>query len=297
VRAYPAGAYPVGGILITGGSSYLGQHLVPLALALAEPLSASQRPPSAEVCYTYHSSDPLALPQGRRLDLRDRTAVHDLIHTRRPAVIIHTAGSNRTPDMAAVIRQGTQFVTEAAAAVGARLIHISTDSIFDGRQPPYSEASPPTPIHAYGRAKADAEAIVAAYPDHVIVRPSLIYSPSLIDRSTEWITAALCAGQPVTLFTNQIRNPVSALTLSRACLELAGHAYRGILNVAGRQVLSRAEFGLKLLDYWGIEERGGLTLAPSADDQWPLDCRLDLSLATSLLQTPLLGVDEVLTIR
>jgi dTDP-4-dehydrorhamnose reductase len=269
-------------LLITGGSSYLGQSLVPLALA------------RYELCYTYFSRDPLGLPQGQQLDVCDGEAVRRLVTLWRPDTIIHLAGSNRSPAMEQVIRQGAEHVTAAAAKWGARLIHLSTDVLFDGRRPPYRESDPPSPIHAYGRAKAGAETIVAGHDNHVIVRTSLIYSPVRRDYSTGWVAAALAAGETVTLFTDQQRNPVWDETLSLACLELAEISYRGILNVAGRQVLSRAQFGLRLLDWWDIGERDTLVLGPSPEGIWPLDCRLDLSLARALLTTPLLGVDEVL---
>lgn len=269
-------------ILVTGGSGYLGRHLVPLAL------------PGFAVQYTFFEHDPLALPNGRKLDIREETAVTRLIHAFQPHVIIHTAGSNRGSDVEAVIVQGTRHVTQAAAEVGARLIHLSTDSIFDGREPPYGETAVPTPVNAYGRAKAQAEAIVGRHPNHVIVRTSLIYSLDIMDHGTRWMAAALEAGEPVTLFDNQVRNPVWAETLSRACLELAANSYTGVLNVAGRQVLTRADFGLKMLDWWGVASRDTLTIAPSLNDQWPLDCTLDLTRGTAVLQTPMPGVDDVL---
>lgn len=268
-------------LLITGGSSYFGRHLVPLA---AE---------AYEILYTFHQNDPLNWPQGRPLDVLDADGVHHLAGDFRPDVIVHTVGSNRTEQMDAVIRLGTAHVTQAAAAVNARLIHLSTDSIFDGRDPPYDESAAPTPVNAYGRAKAAAEAIVRTYDNHVIVRTSLIYGLRLMDHGTAWMAQALQARQPVTLFSNQRRNPVWTETLSRTCLELAGHNYTGVLNVAGRQVLTRAEFSLRMLDYWGVTERESLVIAPS-DGTWPLDCELDLTLATTLLKTPLPGVDEVL---
>lgn len=268
-------------LLITGGSSYLGRHLVPLAQA------------SFQVEYTYFESDPLALPGGQVLDIRQAKAVRQLVEKWQPDAIIHTVGSNRSADMINVIQQGTQNIVAAAETVGARLIHISTDALFDGRQAPYHESDPPSPIHNYGRAKAVAERIVTAYADHVIVRTSLIYGLQIMDRSTEWIAAALAAGRPVTLFVDQIRNPVGAETLSQACLELIELDFRGILNVAGQQSMNRADFGLRLLDWWGIGPRQTLTTGRSTGD-WPLDCRLDLQLAASILVTPLLGVDEVL---
>lgn len=269
-------------LLVTGGSSYLGQALVPTAVS------------HFATTYTYFRNDPLQQANGTQVDLRDETAVRQLITEIQPHVIIHTAGSNRGDDMAAVIRLGARHITQAAKQVGARLIHISTDSIFAGDAAPYDETAVPTPINEYGRAKADAEAIVSEYAAAVIVRPSLIYNLEMMDRGTSWMVAALKAGEPVTLFSNQLRNPVWTGTLVNACLELAVHSFRGIINIAGTQVLSRAEFGVKMLDYWAVPERDTLTIAPYTGNEWPLNCELDLNLATAVLKTPLISVDELL---
>jgi dTDP-4-dehydrorhamnose reductase len=273
-------------ILITGGSSFLGQHLLPLA------------PPQNQTLYTYFNHVPAGLPgngrplDGRQLDLRDSEATLELVSDWQPQVIIHLAGSDRSEDMTAVICRGAENIVQAAQAANARLIHLSSDVIFDGRSGPHPESAPPSPIHAYGAAKAAAESIVAAYANHVIVRTSLIYSLTQMDHGTKWLVSALQAGQPVTLFDDQFRNPVWAETLARACLELVDLDFRGILNVAGSQELSRAEFGLKMLDWWGIQERATLSSGPSPET-WPKDCRLDVSLAVRLLSTPMLGVDAV----
>lgn len=269
-------------IFITGGGSYLGRHLVPLAAQIGE------------VGYTFFHNDPLNLAFGRQLDVRDETAVSHHISQFQPQVVIHTVGSNRGSEVSHVIRQGTQNVVRATAQVNARLIHLSTDSIFDGLNPPYDETAVPTPVNEYGRAKADAETSVGAYPNHVIVRTSLIYGLQVMDHSTDWVARALAAGEPVQLFDNQIRNPVWVTTLSLACLELAANNFRGILNVAGQQAMTRAEFGLRLLDYWQVEPRDTLTIGPSVTGRWPLDCRLDLGLATAVLTTPLLSFNDVL---
>jgi dTDP-4-dehydrorhamnose reductase len=268
-------------VLISGGSGYLGQHLVPVALD------------RCDAHYTYFQNDPLALPGASRLDLIDRAAVLSLADQIRPQAIIHTAGSNRSPNMEAVIENGTRHIVEAARLCQARLIHLSTDVVFDGRQGPYRESDPLNPRHAYGRAKAAAERIVAGHRDHVIIRPSLIYGLRIMDHSTAWIAAGLRAGQEVTLFNDQWRNPVWVEALSQACLELIESTFLGILHVAGRQAMTRAEFGVKMLDWWGIDDRASLRIGPS-DDRWPRDCRLDTSLAQRLLATRLPGLDEVL---
>jgi dTDP-4-dehydrorhamnose reductase len=273
-------------ILITGGSSYLGRHLVPRA------------DPAFDVHYTYYSHDPaFSHAVGHQLDVREETAVSCLLQTLQPDVIIHTAGSNRVPDMTAVIVRGTRHIVAAAQALDARLIHLSTDILFDGTEPPYDETAVPTPVNQYGRAKAEAETIVQQHDNAVIIRTSLIYGLEQMDHGTRWMVEALRAGQPVTLFDNQFRNPVWVESLSRACLELADHPYTGILHVAGRQRLSRADFALRLLDWWGIEQRQTLTIGSSEGEQWPLDCTLDLNRATAVLQTPLPGVDSVIRDR
>lgn len=269
---------------MTGGSGYLGRHL-------ARRVAAGW---AGEWRYTTFSADPLGLPQGARLDLRDGAAVARFVADFAPDAIIHTAGSNRTPDMAAVIVEGTRHVAEAAARAGARLVHLSTDSVFGGDRAPYDETAAPAPVNDYGRAKAAAEALVLAHPDGVAVRTSLIYGLEEIDNGTAWMIEALRAGRPVTLFTNQRRNPVWVETLAAACLQLVDHAYRGVLNVAGRQTVTRAEFALRLLDWWGVAERDTLTLAEDDGRRWPLDCAMDVGLAGRLLRVPLLGVDEVL---
>ncbi len=271
-------------LLITGGSSYFGRHLVSAAID------------RYDIRYTFFANDPLVLDIGARLDVRDREAVYSLVDAFRPQAIIHTAGSNRSPDMEAVIIDGATHVVAAAGRCQARLIHLSSDVVFDGRRAPYREGDPVSPLHAYGLAKAKAESIVAGYEEQVTVRTSLIYGLEVMDRSTEWIAATLKSGQEVTLFEDQWRNPIWAESLSQACLELIELSYRGVLHIAGEQEMTRAELGLKLLDWWAIAERSGLRTGPS-DDRWPRDCRLDTSLAQSLLSTRLPGVDEVMAAR
>jgi len=271
-------------LLITGGSGYLGRHLARRA--------AREWP--GEWRYTTFSADPLGLPQGVRLDVRDGPAVARFVADFGPEAIIHTAGSNRTPDMAAVIVDGTRHVAEAAARAAARLVHLSTDSVFGGDRAPYDESARPAPVNDYGQVKAAAEALALTHPNAVAVRTSLIYGLEEIDNGTAWMIEALRAGRPVTLFTNQRRNPVWVETLAAACLELAVHPYAGLLNVAGRQAVTRAELALCLLDWWGIDKRETLSLAEDDGRRWPLDCTMDVRLAETLLRVPLWGVDEVL---
>jgi dTDP-4-dehydrorhamnose reductase len=268
-------------LLITGGSSYLGQHLVPRAA------------PNFELLHTHFRNEPPSLSNAFLLDIRDRDTVWRLVSEWQPDIIIHLAGSNRTPDMEEVIRQGAENITAVSEKCNCKLIHLSTDVVFDGRSGPYNEHDKPNPIHDYGRAKADSESIISRYQNHVIIRTSLIYGLDKIDRSTEWITTSLDNGETITLFEDQIRNPIWVETLCRSCLELATSEFTGIIHIAGSQALSRAEFGIKLLKWWGYDQLERLQIGRSSD-HWPKDCRLNIDLASKSLTTPMPGVDTVL---
>lgn len=251
----------------------------------------------------------------RQLDVREQASVEALIAELRPEVIIHTAALNpgQGTEFHAVNAEGTRHVARAAAAVGARLIHVSTDVLFNGEKGNYSEEDPPSPITPYGRSKALAEAAVrASGAEAVIVRTSLIYGPAADvsgiappeawwrhwDRQTRWIAGDLESGKPVHLFTDERRCPIWVKSLASALAELAGRTYTGVLHVAGAQALSRYAFGLRLARFHGVDPEG-ITPAPSRESGLvrPLDCTLDCARARAILDTLLPGVDATLKAR
>jgi len=275
-------------LLLTGGSGDLGSRLVTLAAA------------PWEVTATYFAH-PGSQPDiaWRYLDVRDAIATTALVAAVRPDVIIHAAAVNPAPNVSfeAVNSEGTRAIALAAARYGARLIHISTDVVFDGTQAPYTEAASPTPITDYGRSKAQAEAAVsAANGTAVIVRTSLIYGwQPRVARQVQWIIDGLRAGTLLRLFTDEIRCPVWIDTLAAALLELATLPYTGILNVAGAQALSRYALGVRFARAHGYDPDVIVPASSRADNLLrPLDCTLDCTRARALLRTPLPGVDEVL---
>jgi dTDP-4-dehydrorhamnose reductase len=215
-----------------------------------------------------------------RVEVRDAEAVRALFERLRPGVVIHTAYRQ---DDDAVNTDGSENVAAAAAAVGARLVHLSTDVVFDGRKgSPYVEDDPASPVTGYGRAKAEAEArVAAAHPAGLIVRTSLLYG------GAEPSKHELAAHDPdFTFFTNEIRSPVHVTDLALALLELAELDLHGPLHVAGADDVSRAELAELI--------RGGPVRSAPAPESRPLNCSLDSSRATALLRTRLRGVREVL---
>jgi dTDP-4-dehydrorhamnose reductase len=276
-------------LLITGGSSYLGRHLA---------VRAAQR----FTVFTTYFDHPGRVKVGQPLplNLADRTAVVRLVEELAPQAIIHAAAINPGGDEQKMMRinvDGSRYVAEVAATVGARLVHVSTDVVHSGRDAPYEDEAPPSPLNSYGRSKAAAETVVAeTYPQAAIVRTSLIYGLDEMDRSTAGFVKRLGSGQPLVLFNDVIRQPVWVETLNEALLKLGEMDFSGIVNVAGRQALTREEFGRKMLAYWGVDPSKMLQSGRAADisDTIPLDLRMSVTKGENLLEMAFPGVDEVL---
>jgi dTDP-4-dehydrorhamnose reductase len=276
-------------VLITGAGGYLGRRLVE---------RASTR---WHVYAGIHSQSGVKAGSEVVLDVTDRDAVMQVVGRLRPRAVIHTAavnpGQGDETEMWRVNAEGSQHVAEAAHTVGARLVAVSTDIVHNGRTAPYADDVPPSPINGYGQSKAAGEeAIRAADPAAVVVRPSLIYGLDEMDRGTAGFAERIAAGNPQVLFRDVIRNPVWVETLAEALIRLATVEHAGVLNVAGRQALSREAFGRRMLAYWGVDVGDMVHPGLAADlaESIPLDLRLVVGRAEMLLGMVFPGVDHVL---
>ena len=276
--------------LITGASGYLGRRLVREAGMRGRVYAASRRPSAAASAGT-----PVAL------DVSDRSAVLRVVGELKPTVVIHAAavnpGQGDDDTMWQVNADGSLHVAEGARAVDSRLVAISTDVVHDGLHGPYDDGAVANPINLYGRSKAAGEsAVVSVVPDAAIVRTSLMYGLDEMDRGTAGFAERISRGEPQVLFSDVLRNPIRVDTLAEAVVGLVDTSYAGTLNIAGRQVVSRAAYGRKMLAYWGVETEGLIQEANAADisDSIPLDLRLNIERAELLLGIDLVGLDTAL---
>jgi dTDP-4-dehydrorhamnose reductase len=274
-------------LLITGGTGYLGSELLRHAPALGW-----------EAVGTYFSQRPAAEPASWiPLDIRDRAAVAQAFESIHPDAIIHTAFRQDGPDLWAATAEGAGVVADMARRLGARLIHMSSDVIFDGeRDGKYQEQDAPEPLTPYGRAKAAAERLVAEYhPGALVARTSLIYGGATLSKHEQLILDAADGRIAVDFFHDELRCPVVVGDLAQALLELAPGTLAGPLHLAGADVVSRYDFARMVATAHGRSHER-LRSVPSAASgmRRPRNCALDCSWAERLLQTRLRGVREFL---
>jgi dTDP-4-dehydrorhamnose reductase len=118
-------------------------------------------------------------------DITRAASVRAVLERIRPEVVVHSAAipdldiADADPERAHLVNvSGTQHVVESARAVGAEVVYISTDAVFDGKNTrPYVETDVPSPITVYGRTKLGGEVIVQAQPEHWIFRVPVLFGP------------------------------------------------------------------------------------------------------------------------
>lgn len=245
-------------MFITGASGLLGRHL--------------QRSPAAE-----HWE--IIAPGSHSMDIRRRDNVLDMITDWKPTVVVHLA--YRRDDRRAIV-DGSRNVAEAAAACGARLVHLSTDVVFPGRAAAYTERDAPFPLSDYGRMKADAELeVMARCPTAAMVRTSLMYATDFLAPVQLDVQRALRGETNTAFFTDEYRCPAHAADIATAVAQIAVMAdITGPIHVSGPEAVSRAEFAAHIARWLGMNPNllRTTTLTASGLDR-PARLVLDCTLA------------------
>lgn len=230
-------------LLIIGASGYLGREIHRQAEAAGHKVIGTR----------FSSKDEGGLMP---LDIRDYEAVAAGIDNADVAAdaVINAAYAQTDWATTAV---GPAHISAVTGAVGARLVHISSDAVFGGDLEVYDESCDPSPTTPYGAAKAAAEVAVASNDRFAaIVRTSWILGDGM--SGFESFVRALARGEAEgVLFDDDVRAPVHVADLAAAALELAAQpayeGYAGVLHVAGSDAVSRYELGCLLVERDGLD--------------------------------------------
>lgn len=249
-------------ILITGASGFLGWYLCQAA-----------RTQGWTVQGTYHRhSVTITGIRLHRVDLTDFAALQEAIAPIQPDAVIHAAAQARPnqcelePELAH--RINVEATLNLAAWCSDRAIpfsFISTNQVFDGTQAPYRETDPVSPINQYGEQKVAAEqGVLQRHPTALICRMPLMFgvaptAPSFL----QGFLQRLAKGEPLKLFTDEFRTPLSGADAAQGILLALGKT-TGCLHLGGAERLSRYEFGQILATVMGWDE-SCLTACRQAD--------------------------------
>ena len=243
-------------ILVTGASGLLGLNLA---------LSVAGQAGGSHLVYGTVKEHPIKTTAFTtiQIDLRIPGAVERLLEQTQPDWVIHCAAMANVDACEADPEQARQLNSELpeelarhVARGGARLVHISTDAVFDGQKGDYSEEDIPNPLGVYARTKLEGERRVAAANSEAIIARVNLFGWSLSGSRSlgEFFFNNLSAGKPVRGFTDVFFCPLLANHISPILLQMHEKKLRGLYHVVSRECVSKYEFGVRIAQRFGLDE-------------------------------------------
>ncbi|MBI2618551.1 MAG: dTDP-4-dehydrorhamnose reductase [Ignavibacteriales bacterium] len=243
-------------ILICGSNGLLGQRLAIMLSSRTE----------YEVLNTSHHRSFVfdhQLFDYTQLDLTRKSDVKSLVSSFQPDVIMNAAGAtnvdwceNHREEAWNVNVLGVEHLLEAARKVKAKLIHVSTDYVFDGKTGDYAEHDKPNPINYYGKTKLAGEnAIRISEINHAIARTIVVYGHGINVRKNFalWVIENLKNNQAIRCVDDQISNPTYVGDVAFGIIKIAELDRSGVYHIGGSERISRYDFALRIAKVFRLE--------------------------------------------
>ncbi|MBV6478135.1 MAG: dTDP-4-dehydrorhamnose reductase [Ignavibacteria bacterium] len=244
-------------ILITGSNGLLGQAIT----------SIFSRETDYDIVQTSFEKDNF-FDLGydyNQLDITLKEDVKKLVDYCSPNIIINCAAFTDV-DKCETERElswkinvdGVKNLIIAARRTKSRIIHFSTDYIFDGRNGPYTETDIPNPVCFYGRGKLASEnALIASDMDFAIIRTLVLYGigNKVKKNFALWAIDKLKNNEPISIVTDQVSNVTMIEDLAYGTLKAVENNFNGIINIAGHDILSRYEFIMKMCEVFKFNKK------------------------------------------
>ena len=238
------------------------------------------------------------------LDIGAKDDVEKLFRKTNPEIVILAAAMTnvdaceKQPLVAnRVNATGPELVARNCKKAGAKLVHVSTDYVFDGAKArKYTEEDAPRPISVYGTSKLAGErAVLSTLPEAIVARPAVLYGWSPLEQKENfvtWVLRKLRAGERASLFHDQRISPTYADDLAKSLIELAGKEVSGIWHVSGPDCLDRPTAGRMIAKEFGLDDNLVVPVPSSSVSlpaRRPKQSCLDVSKAEKLLNRPMVA--------
>jgi dTDP-4-dehydrorhamnose reductase len=285
-------------ILVTGASGLLGSRIVELGTDLG-----------LEV-YSSYNDHVLKQVNSIKIDLQNEDEVENALNKVKPDCIVHCAALSdvdkceKDNDLAWRINvEGTRRIIKSSDKIGASLIYVSTDYVFQGDSGGYAEEDKTNPINYYGFTKLQAELLVKKMVGSwAIARPSVIYGSVPAAGKINfalWLISKLQKKEPVNIITDQWVSPTLNTNLAQMILEIIERELTGVYHLAGATRISRYDFALKIAEEFNLDVT---LISPvlSKDMNWaakrPMDSSLDVRKASKILNAEPMMIQEAISL-
>lgn len=241
-------------ILVIGANGLLGQRIVAFYESnnKVELLGCSieEKPSFENVPYV-------------RCDIAFKDEVKRIIFDFYPDIVINAAGFTNV-DLSETEREtawkinvkGVENIAEACRAIDGKIIHISTDYIFNGNNGPYDENAKPDPVGYYGRTKLASENVLKiGAVTYAVLRTNVLYGiansrPDYV----RWVINSLTENKEIRIVTDQLSNPTFVEDLVQAISKVIDLNKYAIYNVAGKDITNRYDFALNIAELFNLNE-------------------------------------------
>lgn len=232
----------------------LGQYLVGEAVSRGH-----------ETVSTYHGGNACPGAKAVSLDMTDRNAVEDFMAKEAPDQVLLPAAMTdvdeceRKPQLAFSINvEGTMNVAVACKNIGASLLYVSTDYVFNGlKGSKYYEFETPDPLSIYSRTKLEGERLVIdSSKRNAVCRVAVLYGWNRLsakDNFGSWIIRSVRAGKEIRLFEDQFVTATYAPHCAKVLMEVSERGLRGVYHTSGPDCLSRYQMGLIIADVFALD--------------------------------------------
>lgn len=233
-------------ILVVGANGMLGRDLMPLLGERARGVDIAE------------------------IDITSLESTERVLKTLHPSVVVNCAaytdvdGCETDVDTAMQVNgEGVGYLAMVSREIGAKLVQVSTDYVFDGgKGSPYLEDDPPHPLSIYGESKLAGEMNAAFNPDHLIVRTQWLYGR----HGKNFVETMLRLGAEkdvLPVVDDQVGSPTWTVDLARAIMALIDKGCRGIYHAANREFCSWNGFARAIFEEAGLE----VTVTPMTTDE------------------------------